>query len=93
MGIPAKARIAVVTTIASSRFRTGVTPVSDLRISALSADFPGLRKQRMRLTEHVSFRALDYETLAAWFHQKPDQVVGNPSASQPFSSEFNTCIQ
>jgi hypothetical protein len=38
----------------------------------------------MCLTEHVSFRALDYETLAAGFHQKPDQVVGNPSASTVF---------
>ena len=45
-GIPAEARIAVVTTIASSHCRTDVAPVSDLRISALSAGFPGLRKQR-----------------------------------------------
>jgi hypothetical protein len=48
--VPVEARIAIVTTIASSRRRTGVAPVSDLRISAVSAGFPGPPKQhRMRI--------------------------------------------
>ena len=49
--IPADARIAIVTTIASPRRRSGVAPDSDLSISALSAGFPGPRKQHRTKSE------------------------------------------